>query len=383
MPVKVKLPDGSVKEYGGGVTALAVAGEISPRLASAALAARIDNELKDVTAVIGSGEHSLKIITDRDSEALEVLRHTAAHVLAQAMVNLYGKAVQYTIGPALMDDFQYGFYYDFDLPCTIVQEDLPKIEQEMKRLVEQNIPLERVELPAQQARARMTELGQSYKCQMIDDLLAERADWPISLYKQGDFLDMCRGPHLPSTGKLKAFKLLNIAGAYWRGSEKNKMLTRIYGTAFFDAKTLQEHLARVEEARKRDHRVLGRQLELFTFSDLVGPGLPLWMPKGAIIRMELEGWLRGELLKRGYKPVITPHIGRLQMWRTSGHYPYYEHGLFPTMVPSANAAGKDLIDALTDLVYSAGEETAQPVDKEKELARAAGVADRYPAGAPA
>ena len=166
---------------------------------------------------------------------------------------------------------------------------------------------------------------------MIDDLVRDENVRQVSLYRQGEFLDMCRGPHLPNTGKLKAFKLLAVAGAYWRGDENNQMLTRIYGTAFFDKKALDEHLRRIEEAKKRDHRILGKQLGLFTTSQSVGPGLPLWMPKGTIIRMELEGFLRGELLKRGYQAVITPHIGKVDLYRTSGHYPYYEHGLFPTM----------------------------------------------------
>jgi len=252
-------------------------------------------------------------------------------VLAQAVVRLYGDRVQYTIGPALTDDFQYGFYYDFDLPEPISQEDLPAIEAEMKKIIAEKIPLLREELPADEAKAQLAALGQSYKGEMIDDLVRDEQAETIRLYRQGDFVDMCRGPHLPDTGRVKAFKLISTAGAYWRGDENNKMLTRIYGTAFFDAKQLASHLERIEEARKRDHRILGRQLGLFLMSESVGPGLPLWLPKGTILRMELEGWLRGELLKRGYQPVITPHIGKLDLWRTSGHYPYYEHGLFPTM----------------------------------------------------
>ena len=332
MSVKVLLPDGSLKEYLAEVSADQVARDISPRLAKAAVAVEVDGQLRDLSAAIGEGEHQLRVLTDRDEPSLEILRHTAAHVLAQAMVRLYGPGVQYTIGPALVDDFQYGFYYDFDLPAPIRQEDLPKIEAEMRKIVEQQIPLERIELPSDQARRRMADLGQNYKCEMIDDLVRQEQVRTVSLYQQGDFLDMCVGPHLPDTGRLKAFKLLTTAGAYWRGSEKNKMLTRIYGTAFFDAEDLQAHLTRIEEARKRDHRVLGKQLGLFLISDMVGPGLPLWMPKGARIRMELEGWLRGELLKRGYQPVITPHIGRLDLFRTSGHYPYYQDAQFPPLV---------------------------------------------------
>ncbi|HAU38106.1 MAG TPA: threonine--tRNA ligase [Phycisphaerales bacterium] len=332
MSVTITLPDGSERTYAEPVTALRVAEDISPRLAKAAVAAEVDGLPRDLSFAVSEGTHALRILTDRDAASLEILRHTAAHVMAQAVVRLYGREVQYTIGPALVNDFQYGFYYDFDLPRPLTQDDLPKIEAEMAKIVAEKIPIEREELPVAEAKARFEQLGQSYKVEMIDELAREQGARTVSLYRQGDFLDMCRGPHLPDTGRLgKAFKLLTTAGAYWRGDENNKMLTRLYGVAFFDPKALQEHLTRIEEARKRDHRVLGRQLGLFQFSDAVGPGLPLWLPKGAILRMELEGWLRGELLKRGYLPVVTPHVGKVDLWRTSGHYPYYEHGLFPTM----------------------------------------------------
>ena len=328
MNTVITLPDGSQRPYDGPVTALQVAGDISGRLASAAVAARLDGQLCDLSAVI-EGEHELQLVTDRDEQALEVLRHSAAHVLAQAVVRLYGPKVQYTIGPALTDDFQYGFYYDFDLPEAISVEDLPTIEKEMAKIIAEDLPTERSELPIDRARQRMAQLGQDYKVEMIDDLARDEGASVVSFYKQGEFVDMCRGPHLPSTARLKAIKLLTVAGAYWRGDEANKMLTRIYGVAFFDKKDLAAHLDRIEEARKRDHRVIGKQLGLFLLSDAVGPGLPLWMPNGAIIRMELETWLRGELLKRGYLPVYTPHIGRLDLYRTSGHYPYYKESQFP------------------------------------------------------
>jgi len=331
MALTIKLPDGSSLSYSQNVTAARVAEDISPNLAKAAVAAEIDGRLRDITASVGDGEHGVRIITDRDPRALEILRHTTAHVMAQAVVRLHGPEVRYAIGPALVDDFQYGFYYDFDLPVTIGEEDLPKIEEEMKRIISEKAAFERREYSADEARRKLEDLHQTYKVEMIDDLVREESVESVSLYQQGDFLDMCRGPHLPDTGKVKAFKLLSVAGAYWRGDEKNKMLTRIYGTAFFDKKELRKHLERVAEAKKRDHRVIGKRLGLFHISDAVGPGLPLWLPKGTIIRMELEGWLRGELMKRGYLPVITPHIGKIDLYRTSGHYPYYEHGLFPTM----------------------------------------------------
>ena len=331
MSCTIKLPDGSSKQYDEPVTPLDVARGISDGLANAAVAAEVDGVLVDLSTSLGDGEHEVTLLTNRDERALEVLRHTAAHVMAQAVRRIYGDDVQYTIGPALMDDFQYGFYYDFDLPKPLGAEDLPAIEAEMKKIVKEKLPLHRRELSVDDAKAEMTGLKQAYKVEMIDDLVRDEAITEVSLYAQGDFMDLCRGPHLRHTGKLKAFKLLSTAGAYWRGDEKNKMLTRIYGTAFFDKKELAAHLERIEEAKKRDHRVIGRQLGLFAISDSVGPGLPLWLPKGAILRMELEGWLRGELLKRGYQPVITPHIGKIELYKTSGHYPYYEHGLFPTM----------------------------------------------------
>jgi len=331
MSCTVTLPDGSSKQYDEPVTPLDVARGISDGLANASVAAEVDGELVDLSTPLSDGEHTVSLLTNRDERALEVLRHTAAHVMAQAVRRIYGDGVQYTIGPALTDDFQYGFYYDFDLPEPLGAEDLPAIEAEMKKIVKEKLPLQRRELSVDDAKAEMTGLGQSYKVEMIDDLVRDEGVADVSLYAQGDFLDLCRGPHLPHTGKLKAFKLLTTAGAYWRGDEANKMLTRIYGTAFFDKKDLAAHLERIEEAKKRDHRVIGRQLGLFAMSDSVGPGLPLWLPKGAILRMELEGWLRGELLKRGYQPVVTPHIGKIDLYKTSGHYPYYEHGLFPTM----------------------------------------------------
>ena len=330
--ITVVLPDGTKKSYEG-ASGLKVAEDISPRLASAALAAKIDGALCDITTPLTDGEHTVSIITSRDPEALEILRHTAAHTLADAMMRLYGPEVKYCIGPALVNDFQYGFYYDFDLPEGISADDLEKIEAEMKKIVSEKLPIERMELPVTDARKKMQELGQSYKDEMIAALLnTDDAPQSIGFYQQGNFIDMCRGPHLPNTGKLgKGFKLMSIAGAYWRGDEKNKMLTRIYGNAFFNKKELTAHLERLEEAKKRDHRVIGKQLGLFTIRDEVGPGLPLWMPKGAIIRLELETWLRSELIKRGYQAVYTPHIGKVSLFRTSGHYPYYEHGLFPTM----------------------------------------------------
>jgi len=314
------------------VTAADVARDVSERLAAAAVAAEIDGAPADLTTELPEGAHDLKLLTDRDEEALEVLRHTTAHVLAQAVRRIYGAQVRYTIGPALTDDFQYGFYYDFDLPDPIGTEDLEKIEEEMRRIAKEDIPIRREELSPDAAKARFAELGQEYKAEMIEDLVRTEGVARVSLYRQGDFLDLCRGPHLPATGKVKAFKLLNVAGAYWRGDESRKMLTRIYGVAFFSRKDLEAHLVRLEEARRRDHRVLGRELGLFLINETVGPGLLMWMPKGTIIRMELQNWLQGELTRRGYQSVITPHIGRLGLYRTSGHFPYYQESQFPPIM---------------------------------------------------
>ena len=329
--ITIKLPDGAVKEYSDEITPADIAREVSPQLANRALAAEVDGEVVDLSTKITEGTHTVRILTEDDERSLEILRHTTAHVLAQAVRRLFGDEVQYTIGPALINDSQYGFYYDFDLPVPISADDLPRIEQEMQKIVKEKIPIERLELPAEQAKEKFTRLGQKYKVEMIDDLVKNEGVSSVSLYKQGDFIDLCRGPHLPDTGKVRAFRLLTTAGAYWRGDENNPMLTRIYGTAFFDEKQLTEHIERIEEAKKRDHRVLGKQLGLFLISNAVGQGLPLWLPKGTIIRIELQNWLQEELFKQGYQFVFTPHIGKVDLYRTSGHYPYYEHGLFPAM----------------------------------------------------
>ncbi len=368
MTVSVKLPDGSTKQYDAPVTAAKVAMDISPRLAKAAVAAQVDGQLKDLSATLGEGEHELRLLTDRDPRSLEILRHSTAHVLAQAMVRLYGGGVKYTIGPALMEDFQYGFYYDFDLPSPISQEDLPAIEKEMQKIAAEALPTERLELPVAQAKEQMRQLGQDYKVEMIDDLVRSANVESVSFYRQGEFLDMCRGPHVPDTGRLKAFKLITTAGAYWRGDEKNKMLTRVYGAAFFDKKLLDEHMARIEEAKKRDHRLLGKQLGLFLVSDIVGPGLPLWMPKGAAIRMELTAWFQSELIRRGYQMVFTPHIGKLDLYRTSGHYPYYKESQFPPILMSEGSpkpvrAGRGQAEGLAATESCCAEHANAPQDE--------------------
>jgi len=339
--VEVELPDGSSRSYDAAVTPADVAEELSGSLASAAIAAELDGEPVDLSLAIAQGRHRLRILTDRDEQSLVILRHTTAHVMAQAVRRLYGDHVQYTIGPALSEDFQYGFYYDFDLPDGVGQEQLEDIEREMRRIVAEKIPIRRAELTPDQAKARFAELGQDYKVEMIDELVRRENVSSVSIYEQGDFVDLCRGPHLPHTGKLGAFKLQAVAGAYWRGDESRKMLTRVYGSAFFDAKSLRAHLERVEQARLRDHRALGKQLGLFLISDAVGPGLPLWLPRGETVRHELQSWLRSELIRRGYRMVFTPHIGRLDLYRRSGHYPYYKESQFPPIVMGHDSAGQE------------------------------------------
>ncbi|MDD4890715.1 MAG: threonine--tRNA ligase [Phycisphaerae bacterium] len=329
---KAILPDGKALEVADGASLKDVAAKIGPRLADVAVAAFVDDKLVDLSSPI-SGEHTVRIVTPKNPEALEVLRHSTTHVMAQAVRRLFGNDVQYTIGPALMDDFQYGFYYDFDLPAgkSITEADLEKIEEEMGRIVAEKIPFVRTELSCEEASERFIKLGQRYKAEMIGDLVRDEHVSTVSLYQQGDFLDMCRGPHLPDTGKLACFKLINTAGAYWRGDEKNKQLTRIYGVAFFSPKELEEHLARIEEARKRDHRRLGKEMDIFIFDDEVGPGLPLWMPNGGTMIEEIERLAKETEDRAGYVRVRTPHVTKENLFIRSGHLPYYAESMYPPM----------------------------------------------------
>ncbi|MBI4321958.1 MAG: threonine--tRNA ligase [Chloroflexi bacterium] len=254
---------------------------------------------------------------------LERVRHSAAHVMAQAVQSLFGKNVKLGIGPAIED----GFYYDFDLPRGLTLQDLGQIEQKMAEIVAANLPFIREELDRAKARDFFQQLGQEYKVELIDEI----PDDKVSVYTQGDFVDLCRGPHVISTGKIGPFKLLSTAGAYWRGDEKRPMLQRIYGTAFATQEELQAHLNKLEEAARRDHRRLGRELDLFSVSEDVGPGLILWHPKGAIIRQTIENFWRAEHIERGYVPVTTPHVGKLDLWKTSGHWDWYRENMFPPM----------------------------------------------------
>jgi threonyl-tRNA synthetase len=296
------------------------------------IAARVDGRLVDLAAMIGPNVRVEPVYqNDANREALEVLRHSTAHLLAQAMRHLYGDSVQYTIGPALMDDFKYGFYYDFDLPQPVRLEDLPKIEKEMSKLAKDRQFFERTEVSFREAREAFHALGQNYKQELIEEISREDPSGKVSLYKHGDFLDLCRGPHVPHTSYIKAFKLQTVAGAYWRGDAKNKMLTRIYGVAFYDPENLKKHLEKVEEAEKRDHRVLGKQLDIYSVSDMIGPGLILWHPKGATVRQIVERFWLDEHFKRGYQQVYTPHIAHERTYQISGHLEAYSEMMYSPM----------------------------------------------------
>ena len=258
----------------------------------------------------------LRILTERDPEALEVYRHSSAHLMAAAVLELFPET-KLGHGPAT----ESGFFYDFYREKPFTPEDLEAIEKKMQELVKQDLPYAREFLPRQEGLERFKSEGDFMKCHFIEQFTAP--DEKISIYKTGKFTDFCRGPHIPSTGRIKAFKLLNIAGAYWLGDEKNPQLQRIYGTSFFSKKDLDEYLHKIEEAKKRDHRVLGKQLDLFSIQELAGPGLIFWHPKGGLIRKEMEDWMRNEYLKRGYSLVYTPHVARVDLWKTSGHEGYY------------------------------------------------------------
>ena len=321
--IKVKLPDGSIKEVAKGSTALDIAKTISPRLAEAALAAKTNGDLIDLTRPLEE-DTDLRILTEKHPEALTVYRHSSAHLLAAAVLELFPET-KLGHGPAT----ESGFFYDFYRPTPFTPEDLEKIEKKMQELVQQDLPYAREFLPHKEGLERFKGEGDFMKCHFIEQFT--KPDEKISIYKTGKFLDFCRGPHIPSTGKIKAFKLLNIAGAYWLGDEKNPQLQRIYGTSFFSKKDLDEYLHKQEEAKKRDHRVLGKQLDLFSIQELAGPGLIFWHPKGGIIRKEMEDWMRNEYIKRGYALVYTPHVARRQLWQTSGHEGYYAQNMFDVM----------------------------------------------------
>jgi threonyl-tRNA synthetase len=321
--IHVTLPDGSVKEVPSGTNALEIAKDISPRLADAALVAKADENLVDLTKPLEQ-DTQLRILTEKDPESLEVFRHSSAHLLAAAVLELFPET-KLGHGPPT----ETGFFYDFYRPTPFTPDDLAKLEKKMQELVQQNIPYAREFLPREQGLEEFKKEGDFMKCHFIEQFT--KPDEKISIYRTGKFTDFCRGPHIPSTGKIKAFKLFNIAGAYWLGNEKNPQLQRIYGTSFYSKKELDDFLKQQEETKKRDHRVLGQQLDLFSIQELAGPGLIFWHPKGGIIRKEMEDWMRAEYLKRGYSLVYTPHVARRQLWQTSGHDGYYAENMFDVM----------------------------------------------------
>lgn len=341
--IKVILPDGSKRRYEAGTTIRAVAFDIGSRLGKAAIAGEVDGKLVDVNYPIEK-DVNLSIITVDSEEGLEVYRHSAAHIMAQAVKRVFGKDVKLAIGPAIED----GFYYDFDLEERISPDDLQKIEKEMNKIIKENVEFERYDLPKEEALAKLREQGEIFKVELVEDL----EDNTVSFYKQGDFEDLCRGPHLPSTKYLKAFKLMNVAGAYWRGSEKNPMLQRIYGTAFPKQKELDEYLHRLEEAKKRDHRKIGKELELFNLSEYA-PGFPFFLPKGMVIINELVGFWRDEHRKAGYQEIKTPLIMNEELWKQSGHYEHYKENMYFTDIDEQGFAVKPMNCPGGVLVYKA------------------------------
>jgi threonyl-tRNA synthetase len=319
---QVTLPDGSVQNVPEGTSALDVARTISPRLADAAIVAKVNNQLYDLKRPL-EGDATLQILTPKDPEALYVYRHSTAHLCAAAVLELFPET-KLGIGPPIEN----GFYYDFDRPEPFTPEDLAKIEAKMWELQAQNLTYDRQLIPKPEGLAKYRQMNEPMKVELIE----ERADDIFSEYTLGPhFIDFCRGPHIPDTSKIKAFKLLSIAGAYWKGDEKNKQLQRIYGTAWFTRKELDEYLAKLEEAKKRDHRKLGQELDLFSIQELAGPGLIFFHPKGGIIRKQLEDWMRDAYLKRGYSLVYTPHVMRRELWKTSGHAGFYSENMFTPM----------------------------------------------------
>lgn len=336
----ITLKDGSSRCYQQGVTLEQIARDISPRLAKSAVAGIVDGVMVDLTYRPKDGS-AVEIVTEDSKEGLSVIRHTAAHVMAQAVMRLFDD-VKLAIGPSIED----GFYYDFDLEHRLTPEDLEKIEAEMRRIVEEDLPIVRTELLKEDALRKVTEAGQPYKAELIRELNGDT----VSFYSQGEFSDLCRGPHLLSTGRLRAFKLLNIAGAYWRGDERNKMLQRIYGTAFAKQSELQAYLARLEEAKKRDHRKLGKELDLFSLHE-EGPGFPFFHPNGMVIWNELLNLWREVHEKAGYNEIRTPMILNRSLWENSGHWDKYRENMYFTEIDGQDYAIKPMNCPGAILVY--------------------------------
>ena len=327
MGIEIKLPDGSKKQYEKGARPLDIAMDISEGLAKRAFGAIVNDEYWDLGRPLETS-CDFRLVLDKDSEAPVFFRHTMAHIMAQAVMRLYGEdRVKLAIGPTIEN----GFYYDIDLDdVRLTEEDLPKIEAEMEKIIKEDLPIERFELPVSEAVILMNNQLQPYKVELIEDLVKDYGTEFVTFYRQGDFTDLCRGPHLPSTGKVKFFKLTSVSGAYWRGDEKNKMLQRIYGTAFSKKADLEEYLAKIEEARKRDHRKLGPALGLFTINYDYAPGMPIFLPKGTDMLNELLKFSREKHIEDGYREVSTPQIMSDSLWRTSGHWDHYSDNMYFT-----------------------------------------------------
>jgi len=315
--VNIRFPDGREVQAEGGRPLKEILAELQPR-AKSIIGAKLDGELIDLHQAVPDGAE-VELVPIDSPEAREIYRHSLSHILAQAVKRLIPEA-KLAIGPAIED----GFYYDFDLPESLSHEDLEKIAKEMERIIREDHPFERLEVPKDEARRIFSEKGEQYKLELLDEI----PDEEVSLYKDGEFLDLCRGPHMLRTGQVRHFKLLEVAGAYWRGDERNKMLQRVYGTAFYRKEELEAYLKQLEEAAKRDHRRLGRELDLFNTYDEGGTGLIYWHPKGARVRLTIEDFWRAEHLKNGYELVYTPHIGRARLWEKSGHLDFYRENMY-------------------------------------------------------
>ena len=364
--IQVQLPDGTILEHSDNATALDVAAGIGERLAMATVAASIEGTIVDAMRPMAELTDlrpvPLKLVTARDAEALGVMRHSCAHVMARAVMRLF-PGVGLAFGPTLGN----GFYYDFDLQTPISEDDFPRIEAEMQKIVDAAEPFERFSMSRDESIQFCDDLKQELKVEHIRTGLAEHPT--LSFYRQGEFVDLCRGPHIPHAGKIKAFKILSVAGAHWKGNAGGKQLQRVYGTAWFDRKDLKAYLEQIEEAKKRDHRVLGKRLGLFSINPDVGQGLCLWLPKGATIRATLEEFIKAELLRRGYQPVYSPHIGRVEMYETSGHFPYYRDSQFAPLF--GHSAGQ-LVDHWIRCLDPRDEELSpQSTEDEKKLLDAA------------
>lgn len=330
--VKITLPDGSIKEFPRGTTVLEVAQSIGSRLAKAALAGRVNGHYVDLNYRL-EGDAKLAIITFADQAGKDILRHSAAHVMAEAVQRVFPEA-KLAIGPAIAD----GFYYDFEIDGTFSPEDLERIEAEMKKIIAADLPFERLVVDRDKNRQLFAKKGEKYKVELLDELDALA---PVTNYRHGDFVDLCAGPHVPSTGRIKAFKLLSVAGAYWRGSEKNRMLQRIYGTAFEKQTDLDAYLERLEEAKRRDHRRLGKELDLFSIQE-EGPGFPFFHPKGMVLRNILEDFWRAVHRKWGYQEVRTPIILHEDLWKQSGHWDHYQENMYFTKIDDEGYAIKPM-----------------------------------------